>query len=101
MTVLPLPITEPSVRTTDLFPVVLFGPAATEDTEIGEPFDRTVKLPASGSEVLCKFSLYVTVRLNPLAASELVEYTGGVWSTPELFVTEVAENDRASFPIVS
>jgi hypothetical protein len=86
---------------TDRLPVVLFGPAATDETETGEPFDKTVKLDASGNDVLCRFSLYVIVKLNPSAASELVEYTGAVWSTCELFVTEVAENEAASFPAVS
>jgi hypothetical protein len=89
------------VSTTDLFPVVVFGPAATDETETGEPFDRTVKLDVSGSEVLCRSSLYVTVRVDPFDSSVLVEYTGEVWSTFEVLVNDVVFNDSASFPATS
>ena len=100
VTVLPVPIADARVRMTDRLPVVLFGPAATDETETGEPFDRTVKLDASGNDVLCRFSLYVIVKLNPSDASELVEYTGAVWSAFELLVNDVF-SDIASLPATS
>ena len=80
---------------------MLFGPFATDETVTGEPFDNTVKLVASGREVRCKFSLYVIVRLTPSAASELVEYTGPVWSTLEVLVNDVVFKDNASLPAMS
>ena len=102
MTVLPWPMTVPNVSTIDLRPVVLFGPIATELMGTDEPFDRTVKLEASGNEVVCNFSLNVTVMLSPLDATDPVEYTGPVWSTVELFVPKViALKESASLPATS
>jgi hypothetical protein len=51
----------------------VFGPIATDETEIGAELDWTVNAEGSGKADTCSFSSYVSVKLNPLAASELVE----------------------------
>ena len=73
MTVFPLPIAADKVSTIDRRPVVVFGPIATDETEIGAEFDRTVNAEGSGKADTWSFSSYVSVRLNPFEASELVE----------------------------
>ena len=88
--------TEANVKTT----VALVPGAETDETVTGLPSTVTTKSPVVAVVDLI-VSLYVKVKVVPLVPRTAVLMTGPVWSTVELFVTVVAENDAASLPVVS